>query len=192
MKKILSAVICTACLLGSAPLVKAELQSQYVTHATSSVLHFAPRANQSAVISICATSDKAGSVIDFFAKTGSEQTVTATPTNGATVVYITNTGLAMTTNDVVVYYHDTSGTMDGTTVSAATTTNITLAAGITEAGNASDVVYEVSRQGQVAVGSNSVNLSGSAIFCTPKESPIRLVLDGTAACKLSATAVLTP
>lgn len=160
------------------------LDSKLATGSTSAALTFGPSSGQTVVKSLYADSDKAGSVVKLYARSGNKLIPTANATNGATVIAIA--GTTLTTNDVVVYAH-ANGVLDTTTIVTATSSNATLAAAITVAGSAGDVLYEVSQQGQISVGSNTVSTAGEAVFATPGDSPLYCVLDGTSAAKLQVT-----
>jgi hypothetical protein len=170
-------------------------ETKYNSGYTSAVLTFGPNVSGKTVIKgVFATTDLEGGVIKFYARGGAgKAALTATPTNGAQLIYVDNTGNAFTTNDIVVYVHK-NGTLDRTTVSANTTSNLTLAAGITVAGTSSDYIYELTQQGQLLVGlagtavgtSDVLNITGD-VFVSPGDSPVYLVLDGATNTVLQAT-----
>ena len=198
-KKWISACVMLAlvCVWGAA--VFAASESKYATGTTSAAVTFGPTRGRTTVTTIYASSDKLNSVVKVYAKGSAGKTaVTAAPTNGQTVIYIANASYAATggytTNDHVVYKHR-DGTCDYATVSAATATNITLSSGVSQAGTTSDYVYEVTQQAEYLVGfygtgsgtNDALNLTGE-VFTGPGDSPVYVVLDGTAHAKLNVTA----
>jgi hypothetical protein len=172
-------------------------ETKYAAGSTSAAVTFGPGyLGKTVVKSLCATTDKAGGAVKFYARGGADKVLpSATPTNGAVVIDLVNTGHVFTNGDIVVYAH-ASGVCDQTTIASATETNVTLTAGITEAGASGDALYEVTQQGQMlvgmlgtGVGTNDVlNISGDALFVTSGNSPLYVVLDGTAACVLQVIA----
>lgn len=146
--------------------------------ATQSVVFGTMRTGQARVTGVSVTTTGTGGQLRFFARGGAGRlAVTAAITNGATVVPLANTSIGLTTNDRVVYVH-ANGVIDSTRVSDCTTSNITLAAGVTAAGTTKDYVYEVTQQYQIGVGTPPLNLSGDAIFYVPNESPLQVELSG--------------
>lgn len=172
-------------------------ETKYAAGATSAAVTFAPGSlGRTLVKAVAATTDKAGGVVKFYARGGAEKVLpSATPTNGAFVIDLVNTGYAFTNGDVVVYVH-ANGVCDRTTIADASLTNVTLTAAITAAGATGDALYELTQQGQMlvgmlgtGVGTNDVlNVSGDVLFASPMDSPLYVVLDGTAACVLQVTA----
>lgn len=169
-------------------------ETKYASGTTSAALTFGPRHGRQVIKSVYAATDLAGGVVKFYAIGGAGKLApTAVPTNAADVIYVANTGNLLTTNDVVVYVH-ANGTLDKTTVSANTSSNCTLAAGITVAGAAGDYIYEQTQQGQILVGlagtavgtSDVLNASGD-VFAVPGDSPCYVVLDGTSNAVLQVT-----
>ena len=170
-------------------------ETKYQAGTSSAAVTFGPVPGRQAVKSVYATTDKSGAVVKFYARGGAGKAApTTSPTNGAQLIYVDNTDNAYTTNDVVVYVH-ANGTLDQTTVSANTTSNLTLAAGITVAGATGDYIYELTQQGQVAfdtagaaVGTNKHGKFEGTVFDVPGDSPVYIVLDGTSNAVLQATA----
>lgn len=168
-------------------------ESEYDSGTSEAAVNFGPNVKESIVTFIHAESDKEDSDIKIYAADGNKLAPTSNPTNAATVIAVDNTGYLLTTNDLVMYVHE-AGTLDYTTVSEATTSNVTLAAGITVAGASGDYLYELTQQFQVGVGyagtgegtNDYKNLAGE-VFETPSDSPLRIVVDGTANAVVSAT-----
>jgi len=191
-------IVCLIIAWASALVAVAGLESKYTSHATSAAVNFGPGTGRTVAKSIYATTDKEGGCVKLYARASAgKAAVTAAPTNGATVVYIANASYSaaagFTTNDLVMYVHS-NGTLDYTTVSAATATNITLAAGVSQAGSTDDYVYELSQQGEIivgfdgtATGTNDTLATTGDVFVTPGDSPLRAVLDGTATAKIQVT-----
>ena len=192
MKKIYAGLtICALCFFVPHG-TKAEMLSQFTSHATAAEHIYMPRAGQTVITALGAESDAASATVKMWARTGTKKSLTASATNGANTVFFANTGTSVASNDTIIVYFDTTGTMDFLTVTNATTTNVTFSGTISEAATTSDKVYEVSVQCQYDVGAASLELSGPAIFASPKDSPVRIRVNGTSACFISSTAVLTP
>lgn len=192
MKKIYAGLtICALCFFVPHG-TEADMLSQYTTHATLAAHTYVPRAGQTVITAIGAESDLTTSVVTLQARTGAGKSVTVAATNGANTIFFTNPATVVASNDVVIVYHDTTGTMDYLTVTNATTTNVIFSGTISEAATTSDKVYEMSTQGMYDLGNASLELSGHALFASPKDSPVRAAVTGTSASFLSTTAVLTP
>jgi len=192
MKKIYAGLtICVLCCFVPHG-TKAEMQTQFTSHATAANHAYVPRGGQTVLVTIAAESDAAGAVVTVQGRSGAVKDVTVAATSGATVIFFANPATIVESNDVVIVYHDTTGTMDYLTATAATTSNATFSAGISEAATTSDKVYEMSTQGQYDVGSGSLELAGSGLFASPKDSPVRVAVTGSSACFVTSTAVLPP
>ena len=190
MNKIFAGLtICALCCLVPHG-TKADMQSKFTSHATLAAHAYMPRAGQTILTAIGAESDAAASVVTIQGTARPGVTVSATPTNGASLIAFTATGIA--SNDVIIFYHDTSGTMDYLTVTNATATNVTCSGTISEAGTSADRVFEMETQGQYDLGNASLELSGHALYASPKDSPVRVAVTGSSACFVSTTAVLSP
>jgi hypothetical protein len=190
MKMRLLAVVGTLVL--AAGLVMAGEETKYSTSstATSPALTFGPNVSGKTVVTaVSASTDVTLGAVKFFAR-DSKYLPTTVATNGATLIRIVNTGIAVTNADKVVYMH-ASGVCDYTTISSATTTSATLTAGISVAGAAGDALYKITQAGQIVVGANAtavgtnalLNLAGECIFATPGDSPLYVTVDsGTNSC----------
>lgn len=151
--------------------------------ATLPAVVFGPGAGRTVVDAVNGSTDKAGGLLSFYAKSAKYLTLAA-PTSGATVISIANTTGSLTNNDMVAYVH-ADGVVDYTTVASATASNVTLAAGVSQAGAVGDGVYELSLQGlylagatTAGIGTNDTfNLEGN-VFVTPPDSPLRVTLGG--------------
>ncbi len=155
-------------------------ESQYAAHATSSVIRFGPAPAGFRVMHVYAKSDKATSVLE--AQTAAAKRFpTAIATNAATVISLSNVGNSFgdSTNNRVLYVH-ADGKIHDTTISASTASNITLTAGLTQAGAAGDAVYRMGTAAKWPVGSSAaLTLSGGYIWAVPGDSPLRMVLDSS-------------
>ena len=164
-------------------------ESKYDTGTTAAEHDFGPTPSGYWVRGLYAKSDKAASVVKFYLRYLTA-VPTATPTNGAEIIYISNASFAssagFTTNDIVVYSH-ANGTLDRTTLSAATASNVTLAANITVAGATGDKLYKLTEQFELPLGATSLNPAGSYICAVPGDSPLYIVADGTAVVSCAAT-----
>lgn len=167
-------------------------ETKYVSGSSSAALTFAPNPFGKVIVkSLFATTDKQGGVVKFYARSA-KAVPNAVPTNAATVIAFANTA-AMTNSDIVCYVH-ANGTLDQTTISSATSSNVTLTAGITVAGASGDALYKLTQAGQILVGlygtgagtNDVLNVAGD-IFASPGDSPVYLVIDGTSSAVLQAT-----
>ena len=145
------------------------------------------------ITSAYAASDKTGSLLKFYGRTGVGKLYpTAAPTNGAQVISVNNTGNLITTNDIVVYQYGDGGTNSSglssfkTTLSANSTGTITLATGIGQTGSTNDMVYKMGQQFQATVGTTPLNTAGYLIYAAPTDSPIYGTLDANTSAVLSA------
>lgn len=190
--RLIAAIVAAACL--SALALKAVADSKYATGYTSAAVTFGARDSGWTVRSIYATTDKENGAAKIYERSGDRFTPTANATITATVIRVTNTGYLLTTNDLVIYQH-ANGTVDYRTVSAATTTNVTLSSGITVAGASGDALYEIALSGQIVVGydgaavgaADGIATSGD-VFETVGDSPLRVVLDANTNAVLQVTA----
>lgn len=149
------------------------------TGATAVTNLFGPSDGSFMVKSLYVKSDKAGSVVKFYARGGAGRAnITTVSTSGAQVVSFSNPSAAFTTNDTVVYVHS-DGTLLYTTVAGSETTgSVALTTGITKAGTLNDRLYEVTEQMELPVGASSaLNPSAGWIFATPSDSPLYTVVD---------------
>ena len=162
-------------------------ESRYASGTTSAAVTFGPQSSQSVIKSLYATTDKAGGTAKLYAwDQVATLTPTAAPTNGATVIAVANSAGALTTNDMVVYVHDT-GTVEYRTISASSTNSVTISSALTEAGTTGDRIYELAQVAQLdfdssgaGVGTNKYgSFSGDAVYVSPGGSPIYAVVDGT-------------
>jgi hypothetical protein len=192
---VVAIVIVAALLMGASAYAQ---ESAYASGTTSAALTFGPGPARTVVDSVYATTDKENGAVAIYAR-GSfgKAAPTSSPTNGADVVSVANANFAvaagLTTNDSVVYVH-ANGTCAYRTISAATASTVTLSSALTTAGASGDYLYEVTQQGSIVVGfdgadagTNDTLVTSGKVFVTPADSPLYMVLDGTAACKLMAT-----
>ena len=156
---------------------------------------FGPSPKHTAVTGIFATSDLAAGTITLYAR-GSVNKVqpTVAATNGATVITFANTSQSYTNADHVVYVHS-DGTLNSTTLSAGTTSNVTLTAGLAKAGTTDDYLYRLESFAVITVNENTggtgtndtLNIAGDMIWVTKSDSPLKAVLTGTTITNLSVT-----
>ena len=188
---VIIAVIAALCM----PVPTHAGETKYNTGTTSATALFGPGTGQTVVKSLYATCDKEDGAAKFYVwNQVASVSPSAAPTNGQSVITLTNTGLPLTTNDLAVYKF-VSGAVLYRTISAATTSNVTLNAALDAAGSTSDKVYELTQGGQIVVGLNgaavgtnhSVLADGGDVFTTPGGSPLYVVLDGTSNAVLQVT-----
>ena len=173
-----------ACVFGLVWCVMAS-ESKYATGTTSAAIVFGDSLTGYEVTGLYVKSDKAAGTCDFYTR-ASRTVVTAAPTNGATVVRMDNATAGIQQNDVVVYEH-ANGTLHQTTASAVSTTNITLAAAITLAGNAKDVVWGMEKSYVLPVGDSAALNPAGVVFAVRGRSPLVIKADGTGAVHAAAT-----
>lgn len=185
-----------ACLLALAVMVPALAETKYATGSTSAAVTFGPNVyGQRVIKSLYANTDTEGGAVKIYARGSAGKVAPAeTPTNGQSVIVISNASGLFTNSDHVAYVH-ANGTVDKTTLSSVTSTTITFAAAITVAGATGDYVYELTQQGQILVGYDGTSpgaLDGVAtsgdVFVGPADSPIYLVVDGGTTTVIQATA----
>jgi len=163
-----------------------DYQSKYVAHATSSAINFPASKGSLVLKTLHAESDKAAGLAKVYARTGNAKIVSSANDAGTTIL-VSNVGAQFVANDLIAYQH-ADGTLDYSTVASTNTTvSIVLNDAISQAGTAKDVVYELSQQGQFDVAAATVSYIGDAVFTTPDNSPLRIVVDSTSAGYVTAT-----
>lgn len=168
-------------------------ESKYATGTTSAAVNFRSATGPLKVSFLQATTDKATGTAKFYCwnQVAVAKPVTA-PTNNQSVIKVVNTTWAYTNADLVVYEH-TDGTVDYRTVSGATTGTVTLSSGVSQAGTTGDRLFELTQGFQLTVGSlgigptTNVTLEAANCYESPGGSPLRIVVDGTAASTCAAT-----
>lgn len=185
-KFILSVLAITLSVFAASTATAAE--TKYATATNTARITFGPdRTSGGEITAVLAKSDKSTAAVKFYTTGGAGKLpITTASTSGALTVFFTNTGNAITTNDVVAYVHE-NGTVLGTTVSGNTSTSATLATGITLAGTTNDSIIEVTQQGQIDIGTTALQLAGYTIFAVPPGAPAMLVGDGNTNIVLTAT-----
>lgn len=189
MKRLLFAAALVACI--AAPL-QMEAQTTYPktfagvgTGATTLSYFIAPASGQGIprLQYINATSDKAGSVIQFY--TAAAGTRITTASTGTT---ITAVGTSYASNDVIIVRFRATDTYQRLVVSASTATNITTTAALQATAAVGDTVYEVTAAGSIPVGAatKELNAGAGAIFNGQEGYPLLFEIDGTSACKINA------
>lgn len=124
-------------------------ETRYATGTASAAVVFGPSTGPVTIESVYAASDKAGAALTVSAwNKAAAISPTAAATNGATVIAVANAAGVLTTNDAVAYVH-ADGTTVYRTISAATTSNVTLNAAITQAGTTADRIYELAAAGSL-------------------------------------------
>ena len=155
----------------------AKWESKVSTAQTNSPVNFAARPGRIIIKNLHAESDKAAGLAKVYARTGKGLTVTSAPASGATTILVANASAQLEDNDLIIYQHS-DGTVDYSTVASTNTTvSIVLNDAISQAGTAKDRVYELSQQGQFDVGAATVTYTGEALFATPNDSPLRVLVD---------------
>jgi hypothetical protein len=162
-------------------------EPKYDTGTTAAEVTYGPTAGYMRLTSLLAQGDDSTSTIKFYAwNQAAWKAPTANATNGATVISVSNAGLTLTTNDIVVYVHASGAYEAAATVTNATTTNVTLSAAITAAGASGDKIYELSQNWQVNNSTVAVQVAGSQIY--DAIGPVYIVASGTGACSIAVNA----
>lgn len=185
--------------------VYAESQRQTAQSATASTILIDPKADQSSWTgySIDAVSDKlavangGGAQVKVWSRNpylGKMKVTTALTTALTTSNIIVETTSGINVNDVVYcvpagvsYNGQARGFVATITVVPAGGTNVYASAVLTTNLAAGSYVYPMKINYQTFVGSNSVNRTGSPLFETAGESPLRIILDSVATNDLSIT-----
>jgi hypothetical protein len=178
-------------------------QSKRATGTTSATILYDPKSDQTAYTgtSIDAISDKVatanagGAAVKVWGRNPhvGKQRVTAAVTSGSSnIIMESTTGFAV--NDLVYcvpggvsYTGQQKGFVGTVSVVGAGATNVYLSANLTTNLSVGSAVYPLSLVYQTFVGSNSVSRVGNTVFETAGESPLRIVLDGTATNELAIT-----
>jgi len=145
--------------------------------AASAQVVFGPKDTANMAKYVYAKSGDSTAELKFFQRSGSGKALTAAATNGATVLAIANTGTSITNSDYVCVVYANGAEPLFTTVSAATTTNITLNSAVTQACTTADKVYEVTAS-TLSIGTTAFNSSADVVFVTPPDSPLVIQVTG--------------
>jgi hypothetical protein len=134
-----------------------------------------------------ATSDKAGSLLDFKASTASTAVTAASAANQKVINAVPYAGAAQ--NDVVVLFSFATGTAVRGVVDAvnAVAGTITLKANLGLALSPGDKVHLMASRGQIPVGNATKEANAPTVF-TVAEGPVLIDLDGTSACRINLAA----
>lgn len=138
------------------------------------------------VLYVNATSDKAGSVIQFY-NSAAPINVTNSSVSGTNVVWASGTGLSG--SDILIVRSVSGETFQRVTVSSATDGYITLNQNLSFALVAGDKVYKATTAGFIPVGAatKEVNASvGGCYFSQGLDRPLLIDLDGTSAVHINA------
>jgi len=133
---------------------------------------------------VSATSDKSGSVVQFYSVDTNQVATTASTATVYLPVSATN-GFA--SGDIIVIRHMTSDTYEKRILTAFNTNGVlilTAAPGTATA--VGDLIYKVTAGGTIPVGAATATLYGEGIYAGQKGKPLLLEVDGTSACQLNA------
>lgn len=169
-------------------------ETKYASGTTSAAVTFAPAAGVRTVESVYATTDKENGAVKFYVwNQVAKYSPTVAQSVATSIVYVANSANTLTTNDAIVVVH-ASGAADYRTVSANTTTNMTLSSNLSAALTTAGKIYELTQGGEIVVGfdgaatgTNDTLVTSGNVFCTPGGSPLYVVLDGTGTAKLQVT-----
>lgn len=169
----------------------AEAESKYARGTTSAAVTFGPGQGRTTVKSVNAISDLEDGEVQFWARgTAGKKAPSHTTALSGTGIGIANSNYGsaspcFSNGDHVAYVH-ANGTVDKTTVSTASLTNVVLAAGLSVAGATGDYLYELTQQGAIVAGFEGAgagtndNLNVTDCFVTPGDSPLYVLVTGTA------------
>lgn len=161
----------------------AHAQTRYATGTTEAAVLLGPSTGQVTIESVYAASDKAGAKIAIHAW-DMQRPINPSAAHAATnIVPVAGADDVWSEHDPVVYVHP-DGAVDYRTVSAATATNVTLSANLSQAGGTSGRIYTLKAAGQLpfdttgaGVGTNKyASFSGSVWRGL---APVRVAIDGT-------------
>ena len=134
---------------------------------------------------ISATSDKAGSFVEFWKASSGAQTI-VTATNASQAVVWVPDGSKFAANDTVVIRHITADSYERKVVSSQTSTNITLGSNLGTAIIAGDVIYKMTQSGKIPVGAATKEVTTTlGAYHAPAGLPVLVQLDGTSACTIN-------
>lgn len=144
------------------------------------------------VTEISATSDKAGSKIQFYKPYGLVQASVLYSTNAA-VVQVGASALLFPAGHDVVYRQTSVGTYLHLTVvtNSVALGTVTLSATPGSGANQGDILYEVTKAGSIPLGATNVTLTGSCIYAGWPQWPLLIEADGTSACSVNSATATT-
>lgn len=111
---------------------------------------------------------------------------TGSETNAATVIDVANTGIA--SNDTIAVVYSDGAAPSIHTVTAATTTNVTVSSGITQAGTTKDFLVELGQVGQIYVDATSKAVNADYRVYTPGSSVLYVTMETATNAHLTVTA----
>lgn len=186
MKIIRSLVSIAALLCLAFPTLGQGFQAGTATGATNAAfVASANRSGQPVVSYIVATSDLVGSTIQFWSA-GSSVPVTATSAASQTTLY--TTGASFSANDRVAIRAVSSDLYQVATVSSTTSTNVVLSTSLSRAVGIGDVLYKLTANGSIPLGSNTVTV---AVPCHAGQEgkPLAITAAGTSAVSINTVLV---
>jgi hypothetical protein len=187
MKNLFLGLVVFAVALVSSVSLEAQTFSGTGTDVSTNLNYFiatARGAGTARINFISATSDKAGSVVQFYTS-GAPVTITAA---GAATNTVTAVGTGnFSGSDIVIVRHVSADTYERAVVDSVTATNITWSANLGSATAIGDLLYKASTASTIPVGNATVtvNAAGGGLFNGREGRPTLLVLDGTSACQLN-------
>lgn len=137
-----------------------------------------------------ATSDKAGSVVQFYT---AGQPVVANDTNTTVTipVNVSNSSNYFNANGgIIVIQHKATDTYERRVLTTFTgTTNIVVTVAPTTTVAIGDIIWPMTAAGSIPVGNATLTLGpGDGIYCGQKMKPLLMEIDGTSACQINAAA----
>lgn len=137
---------------------------------------------------LSATSDKAGSVVQFYRSSVPLNITTASSTTNLAIA--TNSMSGFTSNAIVVIQHNNSvgtpETFERRVVYHANSTNVAVSATFDASTAAGDKVWLQTAGGSIPVGNASITPIGDGIYSGVPGRPLLLEVDGTSACQINA------
>jgi hypothetical protein len=130
-----------------------------------------------------ATSDKAGSIIQFYT---CGQVVSAS--HGSTTVSVpVNATNGFTAADIIIIRHGATDTYERRILDTFTSaTNLTTTVAPSVALVPGDIIYKAVVAGTIPVGAATKELNGVGIYAGEKGKPLLLEIDGTSSCQINA------
>lgn len=133
---------------------------------------------------VSATSDKAGSILQFW-KVSTASPVTIA-TNASQAILYVDSGTSFTAGSTVVLRHATADTYERLVVSSSTSTNITFTTSLVSAAAVGDTAYLMATAGTIPVGAATKEITAvGGFYHIPAGLPMLVELDGTSACKIN-------
>lgn len=131
-----------------------------------------------------ATSDKAGSVVQFYS---SSAPINVTGSSSTTNLACSTNGIVgVASNAVLVIQHTSTDTYERRIAYLVGPTNVAVSATFDSAVAAGDKIWLQTAKGSIPVGNASISKLGDGIYSGTPGRPLLLEVDGTSACQINA------